>query len=234
MDSVFDREGIVRRPPSARLVSELGRLLFHHPPPPDPATLPSGRNHVVLVLPAVLTGDGATRPLRSFLQRCGYRVFGWELGVNWGPTPRLLDGSRQRLEALAAIEAGPISLIGVSLGGLMARDLAHRFPHRVRQVATLGSPFRLPTATPLEPLFRLLARYYSADIDPRRLAAPLPMRSIELYSREDGLVAPETCFTEEPGQTARETARDVGGAHMTICRNPAALAALARALAEPL
>jgi len=163
---------------------------------------------VVLVLPAMLTGDGATRPLRSFLQRCGYRVFGWDLGINWGPTPRLLDGSRQRLEVLAAMEARPISLIGVSLGGLMARDLAHRFPHCVRQVATLGSPFRLPTASPLEPLVRVLARHYSADIDFRRLAAPLPMRSIALYSREDGLVAPQTCFTEEPGMTVGE----VGGA----------------------
>lgn len=230
MDAFFDHRGAVRGPPPGRLFSEIRDLLFHHPAPPEPAALPPGQNHVVLVLPAVLTGDAATLPLRAFLQRCGYRSFGWDLGINWGPTPRLLEGSRERLDALFRLEGGPISLVGVSLGGLMARNLAQERPHQVRQLATLGSPCRLPTATPLEPLFRLLARFYSPDVDPAGLARPLPMRSIMLYSLADGLVASESCFLEEPHGVAVE----VSGAHMTICRNPAALAALARCLAEPL
>ena len=153
--------------------------------------------------------------------------FGWGLGVNWGPTPRLLRGLRRRTQELVAVEGGPISVIGVSLGGLLVRDLAHDCPDDIRHVVTLVSPFRLPTASTIEPLVRLCTPFYSRDIDVARLARPLPVPSTAVFSRQDGIVAWESCTSDE----AHGVAVEVSGPHMTICRNPDALLAVAKRLA---
>jgi len=116
-----------------RLWQELWWPLFHDPSRPEPVGDVGGR-HVVLVVPAALTGDFATRPLRAFLERCGYRPYGWGLGVNRGPTPRLLAGLRRRLRELRDVERGPVSIVGVSLGGLLALDLAYDCADGVCQV----------------------------------------------------------------------------------------------------
>lgn len=223
LDRVFDRSGTVRPPPPAMLAREWAALLFDHPPPPDPAAFPPGGGHSVLVIPAFLTGDVITAPLRRFLDRCGYRARGWGLGVNWGPTPEAVAGLRRRLSDLRAVAGGPVSLIGFSMGGLMARYLAAERPADVRMVITLGSPFRLPTASSIEPLVRLFAPRFSAEIDPARLADPLPVPAVAIYTMDDGIVAWESCA--DPGGGVA-----VPGAHVTLCRNPHALAAVARAL----
>jgi pimeloyl-ACP methyl ester carboxylesterase len=231
-DSFFDRSGHVRRPPWGALVGEVRALLFDHPASPDPAHLPRGDGRVVMVIPAFLTGDRATAPFRRFLQACGYRAVGWELGVNWGPTPRILGGLRRRLEALRDLQDGPICVVGISLGGLLARDLAHSHPDDVRQVVTLASPYRLPTAATIEPLFHLMARFYSHDIDLVRLARPLTVPELNVFTRDDGVVAWQTCRPDDaPGEAW--VAHEVRGAHLTICRNPQAMAAVVRRLAMP-
>jgi pimeloyl-ACP methyl ester carboxylesterase len=228
LSGVFDRRGQVQRPAYGLLWGELLSFLFEHPAPPDPAVFAPGRGHVVLVVPpAALSGDLATRPLRRFLMRCGYRVHGWGLGINWGPTPRLLGGLRRRLRELRDIEGGPVSVVGVSLGGLLARDLAYDCAQEIRQVITLASPFRLPTATTIEPLFHLLALFYEPTLNSTRLAAPLPVASTAFFTRDDGVVAWESCKSDEP--TCRSI--EVSGAHLTICRNPEVLGLLAEVLA---
>ena len=226
-DGIFDRSGIVPRPPYHRLWREARSLFTYRPPAPDSASLPPGDGHVVLVVPAFLTTDAVTRSLRRFLARCGYRPFGWELGVNWGPTAYALDGLRRRLRQLRAIEGGPIGLVGVSLGGLLARDLAYDHAADIRHVVTLVSPYRLPTASTIEPLVRLAARFYSLDIDIERLASPLPVPSTSVFTRDDGIVAWQSCFDD--GATCE--AVEVSGSHLTICRNPAALRVVAERLA---
>jgi pimeloyl-ACP methyl ester carboxylesterase len=223
---VFDRSRTVRRPPYHRLVREVWARAVSYPPPPDPAGLPPGNGHVVLVIPAFLTTDFVTRPLRRFLTRCGYRVFGWGLGINWGPTAHVLAGLRRRVHELAELEGGPIGLVGVSLGGVLARDLAHECPQRVRHVVTLVSPLRLPTASTIEPLIHVCAPFYRRDFAFARVAAPLAMPSTAVYSRDDGVVAWESCMCEEPGGLSVE----VHGPHMTICRNPEALRVAAQRL----
>ncbi len=186
-----------------------------------------GRNHVVLVVPGFLAADVVTRPLRRYLERCGFRVFGWGMGVNLGPTPRLLAGLRRRLSELRRLEGAPISVIGVSLGGLLVRDLAYDRADDIRCVVTLASPFRLPTASPLEPLVQLCAPFYSASIDPARLADPLPMPSLAIYTRDDGLVAWQSCSADDENSLAVE----VRGSHVTICRNPEVMRIVAERLA---
>ncbi len=225
---IFDRTRTVRRPPYRWLARELWSRAFRYPPAPDPAGLPCGNGHVVLVVPAFLTTDMVTRQLRQFLERCGYRVFGWGLGVNWGPTPRALAGLRRRVHELAQLEGGPISVVGVSLGGVLARDMAHDRPQHIRHVITLVSPFRLPTASTIEPLVHLFAPFYSRDFAYARVAAPLPVCSTAVFSREDGVVAWESCTSDD----ARCLSVEVGGPHMTICRNPDALRTVAQRLAH--
>lgn len=225
--SAFDRSGAVQRPPYRRLLREAWAHVTYFPAPPDPASLPQGGGHVVLVVPPFLNGDRATVTLRRFLERCGYRSYGWTMGVNIGPTPRAAEGLRARVARLRAIEGGPVSLVGISLGGVLARDVAYDLPDHIRHVITVASPFRLPTASTIEPLIHLCARFASPAIDVARLSSPLPVPATAFYSREDGLVAWDSCR----GGDGRCIDIEIGGPHLTIRRNPALLRALAEALA---
>lgn len=152
--------------------------------------------------------------------------FGWELGLNWGPTPRAKTALRKRLVRLRDLARDRVSVIGVSLGGLMARDLAYDHPDDVREVITLASPYNLPTASTIEILIRLVGSFYEPAIDIDRLASPLPMRSTTIFSRDDGLVAWESCRREEE----RCSHVEFTGPHLTVCRNPDVLRAVAASL----
>lgn len=226
--AVFDRSGRVPPPPRHRLLSELRALALWRPPAPALATLPRGGGGAVLVIPAFLTGDRFTLPLRRFLAGLGHPCHGWGLGLDWGPTPRLLAGLRRRLRSLVAGQGGaPVAVVGLSLGGMLARDLAHAEPGLVRHVATLGSPLRLPTASPLAPLFHPLLRRYADDLDLGRLARRPPVPATVIWARQDGLVAWKSCLGEDDPAGCFA----VDGTHMTLARNPAAQAILARRLA---
>ena len=97
----------------------------------------------MLTFPGFVADDSSMRPLRTLLSRRGYWAQPWSLGRNLGPTRQVLDGMSKRLTELYAGSGRPVSLIGQSLGGVYARDLARRHPDMVRGVITLGSPFRL-------------------------------------------------------------------------------------------
>jgi pimeloyl-ACP methyl ester carboxylesterase len=228
IDAYFDRSGRVQRPPYGRLWREVKSFIFEKPVPPDPHEFEPGGGHVVLVIPGFLTPDAFTFPLRQFLTNCGYRAFGWGMKFNLGPTPRLIAGLERRFQECRDIAGSPISVIGVSLGGLFARNLAFEHPNDIRQVITLVSPFRLPTASTIEPLVRICAPFFSDEIDIQRIGSALPVPSTAVFTREDGLVAWETCRSDEPNGLPVE----VTGKHVTICRNPAALRAVGRRLAE--
>jgi hypothetical protein len=77
-------------------------------------------------------------------------------------------------------------------------------------------------ASGTEPLRRLAARFYDPAIDIARLAGPLPVRSVAIFTRDDGLVAWESCRREDANCRAVE----VAGPYLTICRNPDALRAV--------
>jgi pimeloyl-ACP methyl ester carboxylesterase len=228
ISQLFDRSGAVRRPSLGRFAREYWALVVDRPDPPATATLPRGDGEVVLVLPGFLTNDALTTPLRRFLDTLGFRSFGWGAQLNWGPTEGALAHVRRRVIALSDLNGGPIAVIGVSLGGLLARNVAYEEPGRIRHVATLASPFRLPTASGFEPLVRLCSAFYSNDLKLARLATPLPMASTAFYTKDDGVVAWQSCRSDEPGCVNI----GVTGAHMTICRNPVVLTELARRLAE--
>jgi pimeloyl-ACP methyl ester carboxylesterase len=224
--AIFDRTGTVRRPPVWRAFRETYAQLTYFPPLPGRVDVPPGRGHVVLAIPGFLNSDGTLRALRAYLDQCGYRSFGWGLGVNWGPAPRLVAGLRRRLAQLRDLQGERVSVIGLSLGGLLARDLAYDAPDDIRQVITIASPISLPTASPAEPAIRLAACFYRPAIDVSRLATPLPVPSCAIFTRDDGTVAWESCRSRDPNCLNIEAS----GPHSSIQRNPDVLRAVAMRL----
>src|SRR5215831_17014221 len=122
-----------------RALLELAALL---PAYPFLRRAPAGDGHPVLVLPGFMASDFSTRALRRFLRDKGYRTHGWKLGRNLGPNQATIAAMVGRLRDLEQRYDRRVSLIGWSLGGIYARELARAMPELVRQVITLASPFR--------------------------------------------------------------------------------------------
>lgn len=196
--------------------------------------LPHGDGHPVLVLPGLLADDVSTRILRRVLRRLDYRVHGWQLGRNIGPTAACVNGLRNRMDDLADRYGQPVSLVGWSLGGIFARDLARRSPESVRQVITLGSPFRLTRDTQTRAT-RAFDRYSHLHVEHRTLpleseAEPLPVPATSIYSQFDGIVHWQTCL-DTPGARCENIA--VMASHLGLGHHPAAIWAIADRLAQP-
>ena len=150
-----------------------------------------GDGHPVLVLPGLAAGDGSTALMRRFLRSRGYAASGWGQGINLGLREGVLDRAHERIAKLWIDHGRSVSLIGWSLGGLYARELAKRSPELVRCVITLGSPFTgHPRATNAWRLYEF-ASGHRIDLHdfhgPMRAAPPVPTTSI--WSPTDGVVS---------------------------------------------
>jgi pimeloyl-ACP methyl ester carboxylesterase len=198
------------------------------------AALPRGDGHPVLVLPGLQTTDTSTRTLRHILRMLGYQTYGWRLGRNVGPTAQVVSGLRGWLSTLYARHEEPVSLIGWSLGGIYARRLARENPRAVRQVITLGSPYRLARSD--QSRADWLYQHYAprhAERWSMPLEAglgPLPVPATSIYSKLDGVVAWQTCH-EPPGPRAENI--EVFASHFGFGHHPAVLWAVADRLAQP-
>ena len=231
-DSALEHESI-RRPGlgllllEGRAVLEMAALLVAYP---LLRRAPRGDGHPVLVLPAFMTSDFSTRVLRSFLRDRGYAAHGWKLGRNTGPTPETVASLVQRLHELRRRHDRRVSLIGWSLGGVYARELARAFPPDVRQVITLASPFRDLEATNV-PAFLLARRRPHPDEAAfrARLRLPLPVPMTAIYSRTDGIAAGRSCVAE-PGPQSESI--EVDSSHLGIGHHPVVLLTIADRLAQ--
>lgn len=195
-----------------------------------------GDRHPVLVLPGFTAGDRSTLPLRWILRGQGYWVHGWQLGQNLGPTPRVVEGLATRLREIADRQERTVSVVGWSLGGIYARELARRHPELVRQVITLGSPFqmRLGDRSAATGLFEALStRFDPAYLEPMLVPEaerrPLTMPATAVYSRSDGVVRWYTCL-ERPGPHRENI--EVRGSHTGLGVNPAVIVAITDRLAQ--
>ena len=131
---------------------------------------PKGDGHPVLVLPGLVASDTSTRPLRSFLKNRGYAVSGWRQGRNLGLRDGVQHAMVDLVRELSDDHGRKVSLVGWSLGGLYARQLAKMMPDRVRSVITLGSPFAgNPKATNAWRVYEM-ASGHRADEEDRRSA----------------------------------------------------------------
>jgi pimeloyl-ACP methyl ester carboxylesterase len=222
------------RPPPAELLALEGRgaleLIASIAALPLLELARSGDGHPVMVIPGWLASDRSTLPLRWFLRRRGYHVHGWQLGRNQGPLPDLLEALLARFHAIRSRHGRTVSLIGWSLGGIYARELARHFPQHVRQVITLASPFRSPTASNATRFFGTRARPTSRRADGRTaFDAPIPVPATSIYSRSDGIVAWQSCL-EEDGPLAQNV--EVVSSHVGMGHHPFALVVIADRLAQ--
>ena len=195
-----------------------------------------GDGHPVMVLPPFLVDDAYTAPLRWVLEGQGYGVHGWRQGTNLSRTRRIVDGLPGWLLELYERYGAKVSLVGHSGGGNWARDLARAYPFAVRQVITLGSPFRLRPgdATQADQLADMVLKDQVPE-DPSALIdeqdrPPLRVPVTAIYSRTDG-VAPWHAGIESAG-SGRENI-EVVGSHCGLCYNPPAVFAVADRLAQP-
>jgi pimeloyl-ACP methyl ester carboxylesterase len=198
------------------------------------SSAPRGDGHGVLVLPGLLASDVSTAVLRRFLRRLGYDAAGWDLGRNRGPTDQVVDELPRLLSALAKRTGRPVSLIGWSLGGIYARELARRHPAQVRQVITLGSPFALtdPRQSHADGAYQRRAYLHATGRLPAReqLAEPVAVPSTAVYSRRDGIVSWRACVGPE---TSLHENVEVRCGHLGFGTDAATLWLIADRLAVP-
>jgi pimeloyl-ACP methyl ester carboxylesterase len=216
-----------------RAIHEFGALLGAVP---LLSLLPRGDGHPVIVFPGLLASDSSTKPLRIFLEGRGYNVCGWGCGWNRG----LRDGDGLQEQMLDLIEkqysrhARKVSLVGWSLGGIYARQLAKILPDKVRCVVTLGSPFAgSPRSTHAWRTYEW-ASGQSAEQSPPEFAGslvePPPVPTTAIFSRSDGICAWQGCVEET--RSISESI-EVHGSHCGMGFNPFALYAVADRLAQP-
>ncbi|MEQ3637407.1 alpha/beta hydrolase [Alcanivorax sp.] len=192
--------------------------------------LPLGKRQPVIVLPGFGASDRSTRPLRMALGKLGYSVYGWAQGTNLGMNSKRKNLLVTQLQEIGARHQQPVALVGWSLGGVFARELARAFPDLVSQVFTLGSPINGdPDANNVSTLFS----WFNPNRPPtdrdafnQRIAAP-PVPCTAIFTREDGIVAWQ-CSQEESGPMTENV--EVQGTHVGLPWNPQVLAAIAERL----
>jgi pimeloyl-ACP methyl ester carboxylesterase len=197
------------------------------------ARAPRGDGRPILILPGLINSDRSNFAMRRYLNKLGYRAEGWGLGRNFGARAIGTDGAKlfDRIQAVHDRTGQPVTLIGISLGGIMARLAAHRVPDLVREVITVSSPFAgSPRATNVWHAFEWLTG--DKIDDPRvvamrnEIAAPLPVPNTAIWSASDGLVNGLICH--EPGCRSIQ----VRSSHIGVQVRPEVLLAIAHVLGE--
>lgn len=197
--------------------------------------LPRGDGHPVLVLPGLAQSDLSTRPLRRFLAGRGYDAHGWGQGRNTGRSSFVDDALVARLRALHERDGRRVSVIGWSMGGLFARDLARRMPEAVRQVITLGSPFAGPAkASNAWRLYEWMSGERAGDPAlMSRFRAPIATPASAIYSKRDGIVAWQCCIDDETDPARPQVENiEVVATHCGMGHHPAVRVAVADRLAQ--
>lgn len=200
------------------------------------AQAPKGDGHQVMVIPGFMAGDRSTAILRRFINALGYEALPWDLGRNNGGQSQH-EQLIQNFEAMAAVSDKPITLIGQSLGGVYARELARLNPESVRMVITLGSPFGSLSNTSSHPflnrLFKMMAGVSPENAQKQRLttdpkiAPPVPCTAV--YSKTDGVVPWQSCI-EHVEQTNENV--EIFGSHVGMGFHPHVLHVIADRLGQ--
>jgi pimeloyl-ACP methyl ester carboxylesterase len=194
--------------------------------------LPMGDGHPVIVFPGLGVSDFSTVPMRNFLRARRYDPHPWRQGFNFGPRQGVLEACVDHLKGLHSRTGRTVSLIGWSLGGVYARELAKQFPELVRCVITLGSPFGgHPRATNAWRFFELVSGQSAHDPEVMaEIRRPPPVPTTSIYSRTDGVVAwrcslnPALPHTENIGLQA---------SHVGMGLNPLTMYLIADRLRQP-
>ena len=213
-----------------RAMLEYARMRFM-----DDGGVSPGDGHAVVFFPGLGTDVRFTTPIIQHCRRLGYACYDWGRGMNTGPagnpTP-WLRGLAGEIGAMVDKHRETVSLVGWSLGGLYAREIAKHIPNRVRQVITIGSPFAsIADSTNVGWLYEWLAGAPAA-VDQRlakSLKTPPPVPTTSIYSRSDGVVAWKACL-EVCGPRAENV--EVDSSHLGLVWHPEVLRIVAERLAQ--
>ncbi len=229
----------IERPGFGHALAELGlaplELGSHFLSRPLLSRLPKGDGHVVLVLPGFLASDASTGPMRKVLSDLGYCAYGWGLGRNL----RYNHQREQEIDELVhrrfTEQGRPISVVGWSLGGIIAREISKRYPEYVRMVISLGSPFTGDLSlTNARELFVRVNGEPSVGrlddvIDQLHKAPPVPFTS--LFTKTDAIVPWQ--MSVQKGEEGQYENVQLPGSHLGIGVNPLAINVIADRLAQP-
>jgi dienelactone hydrolase len=188
-----------------------------------------GDGRAVMVIPGLFTSDLRTASLRRVLRKAGYHAHGWGLGRNMPIRADLLDRLDHRMDILQNLERGPVTLIGWSLGGLVARAYASHAPHRISGVITLGSPFSGDARHNRAWRIYELVADHKVDAPPipvdRAVKPPVPTYAI--WSARDGIIPPKAARGEDH---ERDGHIEVRCGHFGFAASPDSLEAILKTL----
>ncbi|MCX6399947.1 MAG: alpha/beta hydrolase [Propionibacteriales bacterium] len=195
-----------------------------------------GQGRPVLVLPGFSAHDKLTGRLRSHLSQRGWSVHGWGLGTNHGLTDKIVTGLPRRFADIAARYDEPVSVVGWSFGGLLARWLAHQNPDQVRQVVCLGSPWRADgERTHATGMFEKSRVKHGIAPDAREiidlLRGPVPVPLTAVWSKTDGIVPWQGCTVDPSTDPIAENV-EVISSHVGMVANPLVFAAVVDRLSQ--
>lgn len=202
---------------------------------------PKGDGHPVIVIPGFLASDTSTGLLRTFLKLKGYQAEGWKLGRNLGTHITggknvVSDVILNRVIEMHVRYDAKVSIVGWSLGGIFAREIARVIPDCVRQVVSLGSPFNGPKgAAPVAAKIFKLINGDMAEREPKameRMLMPPPVPSSAIYSRSDGVAHWQACRDDWAHESSYSENIEVRGSHMGLGHNPQVLWIIANRLAQ--
>jgi dienelactone hydrolase len=202
----------------------------------DRRALPVGDGHPVILFPGLAAHRATVAPLKTCCEELGYAACDWGRGFNTGPrgdVEQWLDVLADEVGDLTRRHGRAASLIGWSLGGFYAREIARKRPRIVRQVITLGTPFAAAgEGTHVTWIYRLLSGQPS-QLDrgfAQRLRETPPVPTTSIYSRTDGVIAWQACREVE---SARSQNIEVQASHCGLIWHPQVWAVVADRLASP-
>ncbi|MCJ0763097.1 alpha/beta fold hydrolase [Variovorax terrae] len=226
------------QPPSLALLAlefrapwEFGALL---PAWPALQRAPQGDGHAVIVFPGLSASDASTIPLRRYLGSLGYQMQGWDQGFNFGPRAGVLELAKRQLTEAFNASGRKVSLVGWSLGGVYARELAKELPQMVRGVITLGTPFAgPPKSTNAWRIYELTSgRNIDRESETYNLPEAPPVPTTSIYSRSDGIVAWQGSLQAPSSANPQTENIEVVASHIGLGLNPSTWWAVADRLAQ--
>ena len=232
-------KAVVKPPSKTLLMLEFARTPWemgaHYVARPVLSLAPKGDGHMVMAIPGFLANDLTTKAMRMYLNRCGYQTSGWKQGTNYGYSDDIGENLAWWISRLFE-KHGKISLVGQSLGGVYACEMARMYPHMVRFVITLGSPYAdIENASNVTWLYnRINGKDHgkSFDYQPIRFQIPPPVPTTSIYSKTDGVISWRSSDFDKYYNGQYESV-EILGSHIGMSFNPHSLWVVANRLAQP-
>ncbi|MCJ2180580.1 esterase/lipase family protein [Novosphingobium album (ex Hu et al. 2023)] len=217
----------VAKPPLQLMLAELRSL--YRGRSKEPAVQPAAHPMPVMLLPGFGSHPRRMKPMADALAAAGHHVHEWGLGFNFGPSQANFAFLMRRVGAIARQYKAPVALVGWSLGGLFAREIARREPDMVAKVVTMGTPFSGdPRANNAWRAYQVVTGH-SVDEPPIEcdFSVKPPVPTIALWSPRDGIVAPRAAcgWPEE-----RDRAVSIRCSHLDFSNAPKVISEVLRQL----